>query len=97
MACETCDHTMQRVNGGEPPVFWCPRCGTLKTKGGVPEFEVPKVIGRAHSLCASVTEPDEYLDVDALAMRVRAVRECFLTGGRAHAECEQRAPDAMDV
>ena len=50
MACKTCDHTMQRVNGGEPPVFWCPRCGTLKSKGGVPEFEAPKAIERAHDL-----------------------------------------------
>lgn len=35
MACPTCDHTMQRVGGGDesPIVFWCPRCGTLKTVG----------------------------------------------------------------
>jgi hypothetical protein len=43
---------MQRVNNGEPPVFWCPRCGTLKMTGGVPEFEEPKLVDRATRLCA---------------------------------------------
>ena len=42
MACPTCDHTMHNVgeNGGRT-VFWCPRCGGLKTRGAVPEFESP--------------------------------------------------------
>ncbi len=42
MACPTCDHTMQNVgdNGGRT-VFWCPRCGGLKTRSAVPEFEPP--------------------------------------------------------
>lgn len=73
MACETCDHTMQLVTGGDPPVFWCPRCGTLKIKGGVPEFEAPMVIGRARVLCVAVEAfPERNLDVPA-----RTLRECL--------------------
>ena len=45
MAC-LCDHTMQKVNDGNPKVFWCPRCGTLKTEGCVPEFEAPAIVKR---------------------------------------------------
>lgn len=54
MACETCDHTMQRVNSGEPPVFWCPTCGTIRTRGAVPEFETPKLVERARDLSQQV-------------------------------------------
>ena len=28
MSCPTCGHTMQQALA---PVWWCPRCGTLKT------------------------------------------------------------------
>ena len=78
MACETCDHTMQRVNGGEPKVFWCPRCGTLKTEGVVLEFELPKVVGRSHALCSSIDDVERAgFPNDALNHRKRAVRECF--------------------
>jgi hypothetical protein len=45
MAC-LCDHTMQKVNNGNPSVFWCPRCGTIKTEGCVPEFEAPTIVKR---------------------------------------------------
>ena len=42
MACANCDHTMQGVGEtGGRHVFWCPRCGTLKMIGAVPEFESP--------------------------------------------------------
>jgi len=47
MVCRTCDHTMQRVNEGiKPKVFWCPRCGTLKSEDCVPEFAKPKTVER---------------------------------------------------
>lgn len=36
--CETCGHTMQRLGD---ITYWCPRCGTLKTKDAVPEYEPP--------------------------------------------------------
>ena len=36
MACPTCKHTMQNlgIDGAARRVFWCPRCGTLKTDDG---------------------------------------------------------------
>lgn len=43
--CPTCGVTMQKVNGGtNPKVFWCPRCGTLKMEGGVPDHEAPRIL-----------------------------------------------------
>jgi len=47
MACPACDHTMQCIVDG---VFWCSRCGTLKTDGAVPEYELPKLVGRVRTL-----------------------------------------------
>lgn len=50
MACPTCGHTMQSLDG--PTVrWWCPRCGTLKETRGYAgrEFtsvEAPKVVDR---------------------------------------------------
>jgi len=34
MACPVCDHTMQNLGLGTRTVFWCPNCGTLKTRSG---------------------------------------------------------------
>jgi hypothetical protein len=34
---------MQLVNGGEPRVWWCPNCGSLKTEGRTPEHEAPRI------------------------------------------------------
>lgn len=33
MPCPTCDHTMHNFNAHDntQKIFWCPRCGTLKT------------------------------------------------------------------
>ena len=42
MACTNCDHRIHCVGGsGGRSVFWCPRCGTLKMMGSVPEFTPP--------------------------------------------------------
>ena len=41
MSCPTCDHTMQRL---PLHIFWCPRCGTLKTPGE--REEAPKLVER---------------------------------------------------
>lgn len=42
MACDTCGHTMQSA---APSIWWCPRCGSLKT--GAPfAFERPKLVDR---------------------------------------------------
>ena len=47
MSCPTCDCTMQRLDTACPIfIFWCPRCGTLKTEGNVPESEAPMLVDR---------------------------------------------------
>lgn len=83
MACETCDHTMQRVNIGEPHVFWCPRCGTIKTEGTVSGktvilFEAPKLVGRAYALCAMLRGSQKHTSyvMPSLDNDLVAVREC---------------------
>ena len=52
MACPTCDHTVHKVGVmPEPhsrcPLFWCPRCGTLKANIVIQEHERPKLVSRA--------------------------------------------------
>ncbi len=34
MACPTCDHTMQNLGVNGQKIFWCNRCGTIKTVCG---------------------------------------------------------------
>lgn len=57
MACQVCSHTMHKVGVmPEPytgvPLFWCPRCGTLKGNVVAEEYamtvanDVPKLVGR---------------------------------------------------
>ena len=51
MACPTCDHTLHKVGVmPEPytqvPLFWCPRCGTLKANVVTQEHERPKLVSR---------------------------------------------------
>ena len=48
MACPTCNHTMQSVGEIELGwrIYWCQRCGTLKTKGAIPEHEAPMLVER---------------------------------------------------
>lgn len=43
MACPTCLHTMQSVGDG---VFWCPRCGSIRTVRLETEPCVPKLVAR---------------------------------------------------
>lgn len=80
MACKTCGHTMQRVNNGEPIVFWCPRCGTIKTEKAVPEFDRPKIIQRASSVCSGVfalIQEHRLADTSTIDARVRDLKECW--------------------
>jgi hypothetical protein len=45
MACSICDHTLQNVGvptGDARRVFWCPRCGTLKTE--MPDSELQELV-----------------------------------------------------
>ena len=39
MACPTCDHTMQNLGVENQKIFWCPRCGTLKTVSPSGDYE----------------------------------------------------------
>lgn len=85
MPCQSCDHTMQRVNDGHPPTFWCPRCGTLKMEGGVPEFEEPKLVNRAFRLCEQALDALATLKLEGrwhegLAHEERCVREAVEGG-----------------
>lgn len=34
MACNECNHTMQNLGIENQRVFWCPRCGTVKSVDG---------------------------------------------------------------
>lgn len=45
MACPVCNHTMQNIGATGQRIFWCPRCGTLKTESAsYSEHEVPRWI-----------------------------------------------------
>ena len=89
MACETCDHTMQRVNEGiNPKVFWCPRCGTIKSKCEIiapanadAQWSKPELVDRALALCGVALDVISRPDIHAEAMKEpeRAVRECCLS------------------
>jgi hypothetical protein len=66
MACPTCDHTMQNIGVCHPPyekvpVFWCPRCGTLKANVVTGEDEVPKLVGRVAEFASYFTVLDDQL------------------------------------
>ena len=63
MSCPTCDHTVQRIGSMEPPyhrvpLFWCPRCGTVK--GNVVGLgHVPQLVGSVIEFASGLTEDDE--------------------------------------
>lgn len=77
MACAVCNHTMALVNNGTPLAWHCPRCGTLKIDGAVPEHKEPWVIQRAYQLCEAVLD---YIagecSLDRLEHEQVCVREC---------------------
>lgn len=54
--CPTCGVTMQKINDGVPRSFWCPRCGTLKMEGGVPDHESPRFL---HIVLRNLTNYDD--------------------------------------
>ena len=47
---------MQKINDGVPRCFWCPRCGTLKMDGSVPEHESPRFL---HIVLRNLTNYDD--------------------------------------
>ncbi len=82
MACLTCSHTMQRVNsGGNPCVFWCPRCGTIESESPISgaentrsEWNEPKIVHRAFTLCEAAS--GTFDNPQALESAIASVREC---------------------
>jgi hypothetical protein len=72
MACPTCDHSMHMVGKMMEPltaaaVFWCPRCGTLKSNvvvDGQPfdgSARVPKLVDRVIELGGLIADEHEDL------------------------------------
>lgn len=54
MPCPTCDHTMHNIGtAGVAGVFWCPRCGTLKTGDPEPDIFTPKLVERCREFAKS--------------------------------------------
>lgn len=75
MACTTCDHKMQKVGVmPEPytgvPLFWCPRCGTLKANV-VKDDDVPKLVRRVIEFGGKLTDEHQSLidDFERIGLR----------------------------
>ena len=66
MACPVCTHTMQAVSL-RPQVFWCSRCGTLRTRGIEQIDSAPFWIARDQNALAIIKgewPPADRLTVD---------------------------------
>lgn len=48
MACDTCGHTMANLGVEGQRIFWCGRCGTVKSidPGGFESVEAPELVAR---------------------------------------------------
>ena len=59
MACEVCDSTVQNLGlaTSGARVFWCPRCGSLKTESeNFSETEKPSLVKRIEDLALIPTD-----------------------------------------
>lgn len=70
MSCPSCDHTMQSLAFG---IWWCPRCGTLRSRhnpGNLDVDEVPRLVQhlRARDMNEPGSEHIKFIDL----------RECYL-------------------
>ncbi len=57
MACTLCGHTMQNLGVEGQRIFWCPRCGSIKSVVG--EYEsvtVPLIASRVKVACDVVQD-----------------------------------------
>lgn len=65
MSCPTCDHTMQKIGVGiGKDIYWCPRCGTLKTlihrmERDYNTHEVPKAVKCIRSFIKMISNSPE--------------------------------------
>lgn len=76
MACQTCDHTVHKVGVmcepyNDVPLFWCPRCGTLKANVVIQEGEAPSLIGKVIEFAGKLTEEHEDLIVEFESLGIR--------------------------
>jgi hypothetical protein len=47
MPCDICDHTVQNIGAKGRRIWWCPRCGSLRTKiGEHSQTDVPILVDR---------------------------------------------------
>jgi hypothetical protein len=81
MACPTCSHTMHRIGAPDQmsgPVWWCPRCGTIKSTdpGGFDSVEAPKLVKRCRQLLDGVL-PGETVEIDAGTLHRLGIAECI--------------------
>ena len=74
MSCQTCDHTMQCIFADLPRIFWCPRCGSIKSDMGT--HEEPKLIERVIEFAGHLT--DEHQDLIDTFERL-GIRESITT------------------
>ncbi len=63
MACDTCSHTMQNLGVEGQRIFWCPRCGSLKTVVGHADKEFtnterPKLVDIAREFVRRFPDTD---------------------------------------
>ena len=48
MPCDICNHTLQNMGVEGQRIFWCPRCGSVKTENGdFHETSQPMLVSRA--------------------------------------------------
>ncbi len=85
MACPTCDHTMMKVGEamGES-LFWCARCGTIKTQtrlspDGKDEVAAPVLVGRCRQFEEEVVGRECSAKTVADVWRRRGVQESINT------------------
>lgn len=78
MSCPICKHTMSQLGLDQVNrrVFWCPRCGTLKTitqavtvKEEFEESESPKLVARARLLADAMDHNDRGVQNHLMAVK----------------------------
>lgn len=61
MSCPTCDHTMINVGkwdtAGLCPLFWCPRCGTIRCHNAEAD-RAPHLVAYCRNLARDVARAD---------------------------------------
>lgn len=106
MACPTCGHTMQCVDGVNGDTFWCPRCGTLKIGNQAELVEGPKLVTESRHLLRLCQEALERysrggrgLDEVSAPSIGRAVRNteeaCTLWSPMSHGSSEVTLPPTI--